>query len=193
MEMIYSYKNRKAFIIKRVIVPVLAIISLLYACNPSSSDSKLNSADDLEKTSTFAFSDTLKLDTFKVALVGKDSKDMQLLFTIKSFEGKEIYRQEIQTSELLKNYLATSEMKKESDKIKFLKEEIAYFFDEKHFLEPAVTPDEQADKNVPDKAFYEELKKSGLNGFDYRLGKDSNVYIAWSPKDQKVKAYYKCC
>jgi len=193
MEMIYLHKSHKPFVMKKVIIPTLIILALLYACNTSGSDKESDTATDLEKTTTFAFSDTSKLDTFKVALIGSESKDMTLLFTIKSFAGKEIYRQEIKANELLKNYLATAEMKKESDKIKFLQEEIAYFFDEKHFLEPAVTAEEQADKNVPDKVFYEELKKSGLNGFDYRLSKDSNVYIAWSAKEQKVKAYYKCC
>ncbi|SOD13228.1 hypothetical protein [Pedobacter xixiisoli] len=177
---------------KKFIIPALLTIGLLYACN-SSTDTKDGNAEDFEKTTTFAFSDAIKLDTFKVALVGKDTKDMQLLFTIKSADGKEIYRQEIKTNELLKNYIATADLKKESDKMKFLKEEIAYFFEEHHFLEPAVTPDEQPDKNVPDKTFYNELKQSGLNGFDYRLGKDSNVYIAWSAKEQKVKVYYKCC
>lgn len=177
---------------KKFIIPMALVIGLVYACNSSNSD-KGGSIDELEKTTTFAFSDTSKLDTFKVVLVGNGSKDMQLLFTIKSFNGKEIYRQEIKTSELLKNYIATADLKKESDKMKFLKEEIAYFFEEHHFLEPAVTADEQPDKNVPDKAFYDELKQNGLNGFDYRLGKDHNVYIAWSTKEQKVKAYYKCC
>lgn len=177
---------------KKVIIPALLVIGLFYACNLSNSDNTA-SAEDLEKTSTFAFSDTSKLDTFKVAIIGENTKDMQLLFTIKSSEGKEIYRQEIKATELLKNYIATADMKKESDKIKFLKEEIAYFFEEHHFLEPAVTADEQPDKNVPDITFYNELKQSGLNGFDYRLGKDNNVYIAWSPKEQKVKVYYKCC
>ena len=177
---------------KKAVIPALLIIGLIYACN-SKTEKSLGNAEDLQKTTTFAFSDTVKLDTFQVALIGENTKNMQLLFTIKSFEGKEIYKQEIKASELLKNYIATADMKKESDKIKFLKEEIAYFFEEHHFLEPAVTADEQPDKNVPDKAFYEELKKSGLNGFDYRLGKDHNVYIAWSAKEQKVKVYYKCC
>lgn len=177
---------------KKLFIYILSIICLLYACSTSSSNN-IDNEGNLEKTTTFAFSDLTKLDTFKVAIIGTNSKDMQLLFTIKSFDGKEIYKQEIKTSELLKNYLATADLKKESDKIKFLKEEIAYFFEEHHFLEPAVTPDEQPDKNVPDKAFYNELKQSGLNGFDYRLGKDNNVYIAWSAKEQKVKVYYKCC
>lgn len=176
---------------KKFTIPALLIISLIYSCMLSGPSSK--DYDDLEKTSTFAFSDTAKLDTFKIELLGKDTKDMQLLFTIKSADGKEIYRQEIKTEELLKNYIATADLKKESDKMKFLKEELAYFFEEHHFLEPAVTADEQPDKNVPDKTFYNELKQNGLNGFDYRLGKDHNVYIAWSAKEQKVKVYYKCC
>lgn len=179
---------------KKAIVPVLSIIGLLFACNPSNSEkASSNNTNELEKTATFAFSDTKKLDTFKVQLIGKNTKDMSLLFTIRSFEGNEIYRQEIKATELLKNYLASADIKKESDKVKFLKEEIAYFFEEHHFLEPAIMPDEQPDKNVPDKTFYNELKKSGLNGFDYRLGKDKNLYIAWSAKEQKVKVYYQCC
>ena len=178
---------------KKFILPALLLIASFYACTQTSSEKTDSNTDDLEKTTTFAFSDTVKLDTFKVALIGTNSKDMQLLFTIKSFEGKEIYKQEIKTSELLKNYVATAEMKKESDKMKFLKEEIAFFFEDRHFLVPAIMPDEQPDKNVPDKAFYNELKQSGLNGFDYRLGKDHNIYIAWSAKEQKVKIYYKCC
>lgn len=177
---------------KKVIIPALLIVGLIYACN-SSTDKSASNADDLQKTTTFSFSDTAKLDTFKVALIGNDTKDMQLLFTITTAAGKEIYRQEIKTAELLNNYIATADLKKESDKMKFLKEEISYFFEEHHFLEPAVTAEEQPDKNVPDTAFYNELKQNGLNGFDYRLGKDHNVYIAWSAKQQKVKVYYKCC
>ena len=176
---------------KKVII-ALSLVGILSACNFTISD-KETDVGALKNSHTFAFSNKVKLDTFTVAIVGNHTKDMQLLFTIKSFEGKEIYRQEIKTSELLKNYLATADMTKESDKIKFLKEEISYFFEDHHFLEPAVTADEQHDRIVPDQAFYHELKQNGLNGFDYRLGKDQNVYIAWSEKEKKVKVYYKCC
>ena len=178
---------------KKTLLPSLVIIGLIYACTPSNTKKETSTTGQLSQSITYRFSDTVQLDSFKVELLGKDSETMQLLFTIKSFNGNEIYRQEIKASELLKNYLATADMKKESDKIKFLKEEIAFFFNERHFLEPAVTENEQPDKNVPDKAFYNELKQTGLNGFDYRLGKDDKIYIAWSVKNQKVKIYYKCC
>ncbi len=176
---------------KKLAISILSICGFFYACN--SGERGTAEFDGLSRTTTYAFSDTVKLDTFKVAIVGSKTDNMQLLFTIISFEGIEIYKQEIKTAELLKNYLASAELTKEKDKLKFLKEELTYFFGERHFLEPAVTENEQADKNVPDHAFYEELKRTGYNGFDYRLGKDHIVYIAWSAKEQKVKAYYKCC
>ncbi len=168
----------------------IALLLLFAACNTQPSK---EAAIDTSKTALQAFSDTVKLDTFKIALQGKESKDMSLLFTITSHQGVQIYKQEIKAEELLKSYLASADLKKENEKIKFLNDEINYFFDEQHFLIPAVTEQEQPDNNVPDKAFYNELKQTGLNGFDYRLGKDTKIYIAWSTKEQKVKAYYKCC
>ena len=74
-----------------------------------------------------------------------------------------------------------------------MQDEMGLFFDEENFLEPAVTADEQPDKNTPDKNFFTELKQSGVNGFKYRLGKESNLYIAWSQQEKKVKTYYECC
>ncbi|RZL48877.1 MAG: hypothetical protein EOP00_08205 [Pedobacter sp.] len=146
-----------------------------------------------EKTQTFAFSDTVKLDTFKITLTGEKSAEMILKFTIKDYKGNQIYLKEIKATDLLKSYLASEDLKKENDKIKFLNGQINIFFDEEHFLVPAITEDQELDNNTPDKAFYEELKQTQLNGFYYSLGKDKSIYIAWSIKDQKVKVYYHCC
>lgn len=146
-----------------------------------------------EKIAIHSFSDTAKLDTFKIVLKGKQLKDMSLLFTINNYEGKQIYKEEIRAEILLKSYLASEDLKKENDKIKFLNDEVNFFFEEEHFLVPAITAEEKPDKNTPDKNFYEELKRNQLNGFSYSLGKDAQIYIAWSVKEQKVKVYYKCC
>jgi len=170
-------------------LPLLLFLFVLFACN-SESKKVIPTA---EKTVVQYFSDTLKQDTFKVALKGKDSKDMSLLFTIINYKGVQIYKEEIKATILLKSYLASEDLKKENDKIKFLNDEANFFFEEEHFLIPAITPDEKPDHNIPDLAFYEELKQSNLNGFNYSLGKDKQIYIAWSAKEQKVKIYYKCC
>lgn len=169
----------------------LLMLALAFASCTSKSGKQLTGT--VEKTSLQPFTDTLKQDTFKIVLKGKESKNMSLFFTITSFNGEKIYDKELKAADLLKNFLASAALKKEDDKVKFLEDEVNSFFDEEHFLVPAVMPDEQPDENVPDKTFYEELKQSGLNGFDYSTGKEDKVYIAWSKSEKKVKVYYSCC
>jgi hypothetical protein len=167
---------------------LFAILSIT-ACN-----SETKKVEPLpEKIFLHSFTDTVNLDTFKVVLKGKKSKEMSLLFTIYNYKGEQIYKEEIKAETLLKSYLASEDLKKENDKIKFLNDEVNFFFEEEHFLVPAITAEEKPDKNTPDKNFYEELKLTQLNGFSYSLGKDIQIYIAWSIKEQKVKVYYRCC
>ncbi|MFD0941465.1 hypothetical protein [Pedobacter boryungensis] len=170
-----------------------SILFLAFAITGCTSKNEKKAPVNIEKTALQAFTDTVQLDTFKIVLKGDESKNMSLLFTITSYKGVQIYKKEIKAEELLKSYLASADLKKEDEKIKFLNDEVNFFFEEEHFLIPAITEQEKPDNNTPDKAFYEELKGSKLNGFDYRLGKDTKIYIAWSAKDQKVKIYYKCC
>ncbi|MFC1225810.1 hypothetical protein ACFE6N_18550 [Pedobacter sp. BG31] len=140
-----------------------------------------------------SFSDLKTLDTFKIELTGRKPEEMVLNFTIKNADGKEIYNTKIKGTELLGSTDPNIDLSKEKDQIVFLKTIADDFFSDENFLEPAVMPEDKADKYTPDKALYEELKKSGLNGFKYRLGKENNIYIAWSEKEQKVKVYYNCC
>lgn len=172
---------------KSYLLPLLLIICFT-ACK---NEKKVEAITEMSKT--FAFSDTLKLDTFKVSLTGEKSADMVLKFTINNFNGKEIYEKTITAQELLKSYLDSEDLKKENDKIAFINEQINAFFIEEHFLEPAITEEQDLDDNTPDEAFYNELKQTQLNGFYFSLGKDKSIYIAWSVKEQKVKTYYKCC
>ena len=161
----------------------LFAISLTISCT-----SKPIEITHVEKTTTTPFTDTVKLDTFKVSLRETTSNGNAIIFKIISHQGKEIYQTSIQTDAFLK---ANDNLKTERDKMKFLNNEVQYFFEEEHFLWPAVIPSEQADKNVPDKVFHNELKETKLNGFNYQLGTEAKVYIAWSVKENKVKVYYK--
>ncbi|KIA95876.1 hypothetical protein OC25_04810 [Pedobacter kyungheensis] len=140
-----------------------------------------------------SFSDLKTLDTFKIELTGRKPEDMVLTFTIKKVDGKEIYNAKIKGTELLGSTDPNIDLTKEKDQIVFIKTIADDFFSDENFLEPAVMPEDKADNYVPDKALYEELKKTGLNGFKYRLGKENNIYIAWSEQEQKVKIYYNCC
>lgn len=166
------------------------LASMLISCN-GSGDESTETATEI-KTINKHFSDSLNADTFRIKMVG-NKNGKHLVFTITSFEGKLIYEEDIKADDLFKNYDATINLKKKNNQIKFLNEEMERFFDDENFLEPAIMEQEIPDQHVPDKVFYEELKKSQLNGFIYRLGKENKRYIGWSAKENKVKAYYDCC
>ena len=166
----------------------LSLILIIASCKNETKTDALK-----EVTKQYAFTDSVKLDSFKVVLDGEKSEEIKMVFTITNYSGQEIYKKEIEAKEILSNFLASEDLKKESDKIKFLNEHLQDFFDDEHFLEPAVTTEQQPDNNAPDKTFYDELKQTQLNGFYYTLAKDKSFYIAWSVKEQRVKVYYQCC
>jgi hypothetical protein len=180
---------------RRIFTLITLSAIILTSCTQNLEDKKESSVLNFKevKQITKAFSDKVKLDTFRVVLTGNKPKEMQLSFSIISYAGKSIYQQELKAADLLNNYKESVDLKRDAAKLKFLHEELNQFLDDENFLEPAIMENEQPDKNTIDQAFYKELKKSGLNGFKYRLGKESQIYIGWSEKDQKVKVYYKCC
>ncbi|MBB6502099.1 hypothetical protein [Pedobacter cryoconitis] len=177
---------------KRIYSCLLISSLFLAACN-SAESGKTKDVTANSKIALRSFRDTTKLDTFKIELKGDHPKNMELVFTITPQDGHQIYTKTLKAKELLDNYKESVDLGKTKEQIQFIKEELNLFFDEENFIEPAVTENEKPDNNTPDKVFFEELKKTGLNGFKYRLGKESKVYIAWSEADKKVKNYYECC
>lgn len=174
-----------------LICTFLFALVVLTSCSNSDNQDSIK-IDEIAAIAVKPFSDSLKTDTFRVKLMGTEPKEMYLSFTITSFEGKKIYDIRINAKELFKNY-DVKNLNKKKTQIKFLKDEVDRFLDDENFMEPAVTDQESPDANVPDKSFYEELKKSQLNGFIYRLGKEQKRYIGWSQRDKKVRPYYSCC
>ncbi|EDM36865.1 hypothetical protein PBAL39_18364 [Pedobacter sp. BAL39] len=173
---------------------LLLAAGIISACTGSNKSGKEElSAYATGKTVLKAFSDTVKLDTFKVVLNGDEPKNMVMTFTITAHDGSQIYMRAFKATDLIDNYQSTLELKKESKQKKFITEEYNLFFEDENFLEPAVTENENPDENTPDKDFFNELKQSGLNGFQYRLSNENKVYIAWSSKERKVLPYYSCC
>lgn len=171
----------------------IGILSLASCSSDTKSTRQEVTINEQVKQITKPFSDLEKLDTFRVVLVGDKPKNMVLKLSITSHEGKQIYAQNFEAKTLIDHYKQTVDLKKKDKQVAFIKQEFEMFFEDENFLEPAVTESEEPDQFVPDKAFYAELKQSGLNGFMYRLGQENKVYIAWSSREQKVKIYYKCC
>jgi len=176
------------------LTPYSFFILLLFivSCNSSSEDKQLSDKNHVQTTVQY-FSNAIKPDTFRIELQGSKPKEMALLFNITAEGGAPVYAVRILASDLLDNYKESVDLAREKKQKAFMEQELKLFFEEENFLEPAVTEDELADKNTPDKEFFEELRKSSLNGFKYRLGKETKVYVAWSEKEKKVKPYYECC
>lgn len=181
----------KRLLMKRIFINLSILVLFLSACNSAEPGHHSDSSNS--KTTLRSFTDTSKLDTFKIVLNGDKPKNMELVFTITPENGKAVYTRVLKTKELIDNYKDELDLGKEKEQVKFMEQELSLFFDEENFLEPAVTENEEADKNTPDKNFFAELKKSGLNGFKYRFGKENKVYIAWSAAEKKTKPYYECC
>lgn len=179
----------------RKLILLNAFCLILFSACKSGDKKESDSLEFKNVNSSIAksFSSLKTLDTFKIELTGRKPEDMVLNFTIKNSLGNEIYNAKLKGTELLGSTDPNIDLSKEKDQIIFLKTIANDFFSDDNFLEPAVMPDDKADNYTPDKALYAELKKSGLNGFKYRLGKENNIYIAWSEKEQKVKIYYNCC
>jgi hypothetical protein len=177
---------------KQLIIPLIFLIGFI-SCQQNESAKSKTSEVNLQKKILRAFSSSSKQDTFSIRLTGKTPKEMLLIFTITDFSGKNIYHQILKANDIIDSYKHTVKLDRESEQIEFLKQEATLFFEDENFLEPAITKEEFPDKNTIDKAFYDELKKTGLNGFKYRLGKETKIYIGWSVTDHKVKTYYTCC
>lgn len=176
----------------KAILSILMLGLFLSACQSGSQQTNTGQTVNI-KTVLRPFSDSVKMDTFKVSLSGNKTENMQITFRILSFNGKEIYQKVLKATDLINNYKETLDLSKEKDQQHFMTEEFNFFLDDENFLEPAVTAQESPDQYTTDKNFYEELKQSNLNGFKYRISKETKVYIGWSARDQKVKIYYKCC
>lgn len=172
-------------------IVIFMVFLFLSSCNQQGS-TKLHEPGFQDTTVNY-FSDTLTQDTFKIKLQGEEPQNQVIKFTITNSKGLVLYKLDIQARDLFNNYKATVDLKKKKAKAEFINTELNRFFDDENFLEPAITENETADSNVPDKAYYEELKSSGLNGFIYRLGPEQKIYIGWSRITNKVKIYYSCC
>ena len=177
----------------RFIYLLLLFPFLFAACINNEKKDDANSIKNASMMMIKSFSELNSLDTFRLNLRGTKPKEMTLAFTITNSKGRQIYYRLIKGDELLGSTDPNVDLRKEKDQIKFLSTIASQFFSEDNFLEPAVMPDGKSDNYTPDPKFYNELKATKLNGFKYRLGKENNIYIAWSEKEQKVKVYYNCC
>lgn len=172
------------------IICFIALISLYLSSCTSESDNK---ASENSFTRSYPFTALDAKDVFAVHLTGEKPEEMLLDFSITTAQGDTIYSVKVKGTDLLGSTDPNVDLREEKDQIAFIKNIAKEFLSDDQFLEPAVMPHQEADSYSPDPAFYDSLKKTGLNGFMYRLGKENKYYIAYDIESKQVKVYYNCC
>lgn len=159
-------------------------------------ETMVNSKKDsliIENRITHEFSQLEKKDVFSICIKGKSFSDGNVIFTITSFNGVEILKEEFPS-----NYLMNDGFIGNQDSIKdredYIKKRIIEFFNEDNFYYPAIKTTENFDKGQSDKDIWEDIKsdKSAV-GFSYLIGEEDGRKIAFSKKNGKVVSYFNCC
>lgn len=149
----------------------------------------------IENKKMHAFSDPGKKDEFFIAIKGKNLLDGKVVFTIRSWDGKQLLKEEFDANYLL-GYDFTGDIKSQKDTDAFIKKRIQSFFADDRFSVPAIKDDVvfEDQEYYIDKESWEEIKanKQAI-GFYYLLGEEDGRHIAFSKKKGKVVMYYNCC
>ena len=146
----------------------------------------------VEKKVEHAFSNPEKKDIFNIRIEGKSINEGKVIFTITSFEGIEIYREEFPSVYLIGYGLLSDASEK--DKETFIKKRISEFFNEDKFSRPAIEKDSPYVEDYSNKDFWEEIKEDQTAiGFRFLVGEEDNRSIAYSKKSKKVILYFNCC
>ena len=140
------------------------------------------------------FSSSLSKDTFRIKVVGVNLLKANIIFTIRSSSGTEIYSATFQAIDLINEGLPKGIGAPKKDQEKYILKRIREFFDEKNFCQPAIKDNEEFDEDYSSKDIWMDIKsdKTAI-GFKYLMGEEDNRKIAYSKKSRKVVLYFNCC
>ena len=189
----------------RILVYSIIILAALVACKDnsklngdqntgeeSSSSDKQIEAPILVNQHVHAFSDPAKQDTFRITLTGDSVQTATVTFEIHNSKGERIYPEQFAAIDLI-NY----ELPENADPAawdNFILNRISTFFDEEHFVSPAIHSGMQLDSAYIDIEGWNDIKSNEASiGFYFLLGKEDGRWLAYSKSQQKVVLYFNCC
>lgn len=137
------------------------------------------------------FSDPIKLDTFKLTVIGSSVMQSKTTLEIISYEGKPLYTDTFGTKLLVNepiNMGIESDSSTAEDERKFIKSELKFLFYE-NFRQPAIGENESFDKDSSTEYWHEiKANKKAIN-FVYPSVNRSLKNIAYSKKLKKAVVY----
>jgi hypothetical protein len=140
------------------------------------------------------FSTRNRMDLFELVVRGKRLLTAQATFTIRQVNGDVIYQATAPAIQALCPAPITDIVAQEDA----MKGEIAHFFDHSNILQPAISTDEEYDRQVHriDSIEYRDIYYDDqINGFMYQdfAAHGERIKIVYSRLRKKVIVYYRCC
>ena len=189
----------------RQILIFLLLVTFFAACNNTGETAKnieqknFQSTDSLTTPKTnvltsnvaqHTFSDTYKKDTFKLTLSGSSILDGNLTFKIVDFNNAIIFSDTFPSSDLLNDQadvIPTPKQKEDS-----ILKRVRDFFNEKRFVQPAITSTDPYDEEINcGRETWENLIADATSiGFIYSHGYESSFGIVYSKRDKRVVQYF---
>jgi hypothetical protein len=141
------------------------------------------SITQLKITCKHAFSDEFKLDTFKLALKGPAINNGIVTFDIVAFDGRKIYTETFDSTDLLGDLDDLSNKQKTDTITARFKD----FFNENAFTSPALRVTDSLDTDYVALNIQKDiLSDKTAIGFFYAIGYESVAEIAYSKKNRKT-------
>lgn len=139
------------------------------------------------------FSDPLEEDVFSIKIIGNSLIKAEVLFTIMSKSGDEIYSARFPSVNLL-GYAFSYEEGTVSEKESYIKQKVLNFFSEENFTYPAIKDDDIFDQDYSNKQIWNDIKSDNQSiGFCYRVSGGYYRKIAYSKTKKQTVVYFECC
>lgn len=143
-----------------------------------------------------AFSDSVKLDTFKLTVMGSSVMQSKTTFEIISFDGKTIHSDTFDTK-LLVNYAinlgSEAGLPTADDEMKYIERRLKFFFHPENFHQPAIDTIETFDEADNTEYWHEIKADRKAVSFTYLVGEENSISIAYSKRLKKAVIFWNCC
>jgi hypothetical protein len=138
------------------------------------------------------FSSSLHEDKFSLQVTGSSIFDATVVFSIRSWMGKEIYSDTFTVDYMMER--DPRDPKTPVDSLNILSH-LRHFFDDENFSTPAIkdTTGYAEENMISQDTWLEIWPDKGSVGFWFQLGAEDGRAIAFSKKSRRVVQYYGCC
>ena len=177
--------------IQLIIVGLLATTSCSTKTDQRSPESNSRFNILYKKNALCNFSSSIKKDSFKIIVVGESFAKGDFGFQIKNDSGRLLFNETYPSISLLGyDFIKTDS----TDTTDYMIRRIEGFFDQYHFIKPAISPDDKFNAKYSNKDIWNEIKSDKRAiGFRFLVGNRDGHQIVYSKRYGSAVLYFRCC